>query len=70
MTSWPALIRNRIGGEDRAARSEKALEVINPHNGEVLTRLARSDLSDVHDAVAAAREAQLAWADTPAAQDP
>jgi aldehyde dehydrogenase (NAD+) len=58
----PGDVENLIGGEATPARSGRWLEKIRPADETVLCRVARSDADDVEDAVAAAREAQCAWA--------
>jgi alpha-ketoglutaric semialdehyde dehydrogenase len=71
VTSPPAtrLVANVIAGEERPAASGETFEKLAPATGEVLSRVARSDRRDVEAAVAAAREAQPAWAsETPAAR--
>lgn len=64
VTSPPTtrLIANVIAGSERPAASGETFEKINPATGEVLSQVARSDRRDVDAAVAAAREAQPAWA--------
>ncbi|MBM4425531.1 MAG: aldehyde dehydrogenase [Chloroflexi bacterium] len=61
-------IPNWIGGQERTALSSEWFDKLNPHNGELLSRVARSRLDDVAQAVEAAKCAQPAWADTPAVQ--
>jgi aldehyde dehydrogenase (NAD+) len=61
----PTQVGNWIGGEERAAISGEVFEKINPANGEVLCRVARSNAADVIQSVAAAEGAQQAWADLP-----
>lgn len=65
---FPRLITNRIAGEDRTAVGGAELDVVNPHNGEVIARVASSGAADVAMAVDTARAAQVAWAETPAVQ--
>jgi acyl-CoA reductase-like NAD-dependent aldehyde dehydrogenase len=64
VTSPPTtrLVANVIAGEERPAASGETFEKLAPATGEVLSRVARSDRRDVEAAVAAAREAQPAWA--------
>ncbi len=59
----PADIPNLIGGEARPAMSGEWLDKHRPADGRLLCRLARSGADDVAAAVAAAREAQTAWAE-------
>jgi aldehyde dehydrogenase (NAD+) len=57
----PEFIPNYIGGKMCAALSGKQLDKYNPHSGQVLTRCARSDASDMAAAIASARSAQASW---------
>jgi aldehyde dehydrogenase (NAD+) len=59
-------IPNWIGGEERGARSGDWLDKLNPANGELIYRAARSSSADIDDAVASAKAAQTPWAETPA----
>jgi alpha-ketoglutaric semialdehyde dehydrogenase len=70
VTSPPAtrLIANIIAGEERPAAGGGTFEKVAPATGEVLSQVARSDRRDVEAAVAAAREAQPAWARTTPAE--
>ena len=70
VTSPPAtrLIANIIAGEERPAAGGGTFEKVAPATGEVLSQVARSDKRDVEAAVAAAREAQPAWARTTPAE--
>lgn len=61
----PKFIPNWINGEQLATRAEEQFEKLNPHDGQVITRVARSRAADTDDAVHAAHEAQRAWADVP-----
>ncbi len=54
---------NLVAGEARPAASGEWLEKLCPADGTSLCRVARSGPADVDAAVAAAREAQEAWAD-------
>ncbi len=65
---FPSLIPNLIAGEDVPARSGQTVEVLAPHTGKEIATLARSGKEDVDAAVAAAKAAQPAWAETPAVQ--
>lgn len=58
----PDLVPNWLNGERAQARSGAVFEKISPHNGAVLTRVARSGRDEVHAAIAAAAAAQPAWA--------
>jgi aldehyde dehydrogenase (NAD+) len=64
-TLFPSTIPNWINGEERPARSGEHLDKLNPADGTLLCRVARSGADDVRAAVQAAREAQPAWADVP-----
>jgi aldehyde dehydrogenase (NAD+) len=61
----PEQIGNQIVGSERGARADEWFEKINPHNGRVICRVARSRAQDIDDAVTAAQYAQRAWADIP-----
>ncbi len=56
-------VLNLIGGKAVPARSGAWLEKLRPADETVLCRVARSGAEDVDNAVAAAREAQPAWAE-------
>jgi aldehyde dehydrogenase (NAD+) len=56
-------VQNLIDGRLRPARSGEWLEKIRPADEGIYCRVARSGADDVADAVAAAREAQPAWAE-------
>jgi aldehyde dehydrogenase (NAD+) len=56
------LVPNVIAGEERPAASGATFEKLAPATGKVLSTVARSDAADVDAAVAAAAEAQPAWA--------
>jgi aldehyde dehydrogenase (NAD+) len=56
-------VENLVDGRHVPARSGGWLEKVRPADETVLCRVARSDASDVADAVAAARAAQPAWAE-------
>ena len=59
-------IPNWIGGEERGALSGEWFDKLNPANGELLYKAARSSSADVDNAVASAKTAQPRWAATPA----
>jgi aldehyde dehydrogenase (NAD+) len=65
---FPAIINNWISGREVPAASGKTFENLNPANGAVLCRAARSAATDVEKAVADARRAQPAWAAMPVVQ--
>jgi alpha-ketoglutaric semialdehyde dehydrogenase len=56
-------VANLIGGRTAPARSGEWLEKVRPADETLLCRVARSGAEDVADAVAAARDAQPAWAE-------
>ncbi|WP_026164008.1 aldehyde dehydrogenase family protein, partial [Cupriavidus neocaledonicus] len=60
-----AEVHHFIGGTVRRAGGQRQAEVFNPATGEVAARVALGTAQDVADAVAAARAAFPAWADTP-----
>lgn len=62
---FPTEIANWINGQERPAISGELFDKLNPANGKPMCRVARSRAEDVCQAVEAAREAQLGWADTP-----
>jgi aldehyde dehydrogenase (NAD+) len=66
--SFPTEIPNWINGQEHSTVSGELFDKLNPANGQLLNRAARSRAEDVQQAVAAARQAQPAWADTPAVQ--
>jgi alpha-ketoglutaric semialdehyde dehydrogenase len=57
-------VPNLAGGHDRPASSGSWLDKLQPADGVLLCRVARSSAADVEAAVAAAVEAQPAWAAT------
>ena len=62
---FPNELPNWIAGEETPAASGGWLDNLAPHDARVLCRYARSGAEDVDRAVAAAKAAQPAWADTP-----
>jgi len=66
--AFPAKIPNWIGGKEQPASSGRLFDKLNPTDGRLLCRAARSDEKDVARAVKAARKAQPAWANTPPVQ--
>lgn len=64
----PEKIPNWIGGGERPAKSGEWFDKLNPANGRLLARAARSRADDIADAVESARRAFPAWSDTPAVQ--
>ena len=63
--TYPSFVPNLIAGADRPAASGEQLDILSPHSGEAIGRLARSGEADVAAAVQSARSAQSAWAATP-----
>lgn len=61
----PDFVPNWIAGAETAARSGDTFQKLDPHNGTVITHVARSRAQDVDDAVQAARQAQVTWANLP-----
>jgi len=64
----PKKIPNWINGREKESSSGKLFDKLNPANGKLLCRVARSNAEDVALAVISAKQAQPAWADTPAVQ--
>lgn len=65
---FPARLGNWIGGVDTPAQSGEVFDKFSPHDGMLLCRVARSRDAEVNAAVAAAAQAQVAWAAMPAVQ--
>jgi aldehyde dehydrogenase (NAD+) len=63
-TIIPKIVPNWIDGEERPASSKRTLVKLSPASGRELCRAARSGKKDVDAAIAAARDAQPAWAET------
>jgi acyl-CoA reductase-like NAD-dependent aldehyde dehydrogenase len=57
-----------IGGKLAAASSRERIDVVNPATEEVIGQIADGGPGDVHDAVAAARDALPRWSATPPAE--
>ncbi len=64
----PNQIPNWIENQERATQANEWFDKLDPANGKLLCRVARSRHDDVLQAVEAAKKAQPAWADTPAVQ--
>lgn len=62
----PEKIPNWINGREKESSSGKLFDKLNPANGKLLCRVSRSNAEDVALAVISAKQAQPAWADTPA----
>src|SRR5512134_1999985 len=65
---FPDVIPNWVRGAQVAAVDGRTFEKRSPHDGSIVSRVARSGPPDVAAAVAAARAAQPAWADAPAVE--
>ena len=65
MTAYPSFVPNLIFGADRPAESGGQVDILSPHTGKPIGRLARSGEADVSAAIASAKGAQGAWAATP-----
>jgi aldehyde dehydrogenase (NAD+) len=63
--AYPSFVPNLIGGQESPAAAGGDLEILSPHDGREIGRLARSGPAEVESAVAAARAAQPGWAATP-----
>ena len=59
----PDTIPNQIGGVDRPACDGRTFAKVDPATGQLLCRVAQSNAEDVERAVAAAKQAQPAWAE-------
>ena len=65
---FPNLIPNWIDGDEHSARAEEWFDKLNPADGKVLARIARSRFDDIVHSVEAAKRAFLTWPETPAVQ--
>lgn len=63
--NYPQQLPNWIAGRELLAQGELLFDKLNPHDGQVIARVARSLPPDVEAAVQAARHAQPAWAAIP-----
>jgi alpha-ketoglutaric semialdehyde dehydrogenase len=61
---FPSQIPNSIGSEDRFTADGELFEKLNPHDGKLLCKVARSRADDVNAAIASARKSYPGWADT------
>ena len=61
--SIPDLIPNWIDGQEKAAHGGEVFSKLNPADGELLFKVARSRAVDIEEAVQSARKAQPRWAD-------
>jgi aldehyde dehydrogenase (NAD+) len=64
----PSEIPNWIDGQERPSIAVEWFDKLNPADGKLLCRAARSRTEDIQQAVDAAKRAQPAWAETPAVQ--
>src|SRR5687767_12334786 len=64
LASIPSVIPNQIGGEDARASDGRTFPKVDPATGRVICQVARSSAGDIAGAVACAKSAQPAWADT------
>lgn len=64
-TVVPTQIVNWIGGRELAAASGQLFDKLNPSDGRLISRVARSRTEDVENAVAIAKLAQPSWAEVP-----
>ena len=65
MSAYPSFVPNLVSGADRPAESGLQIDILSPHSGQAIGRLARSSEADVAAAVQSAKVAQAAWAATP-----
>jgi len=65
---FPTDLPNWIDGQQKPAAAGEYFDKLNPATGQLLCRVSRSRSADIQQAVAAAQQAQPAWADTPAVQ--
>jgi aldehyde dehydrogenase (NAD+) len=61
----PQQVENYINGKEVAPRRQQYFDKLNPHDGTLLSLVARSDAIDIDDAVRAATGAALAWRHMP-----
>lgn len=59
------IIENAVGGKRYISTSTRRAPVFNPATGEQSAELPLSTLSELNDAVASAKKAQVAWGNTP-----
>lgn len=65
MVNFPQQIYNWVDGQEIPAQAGAWFPKLNPHNGEILTQVARSQASDIASAVTIARSKQSAWSEIP-----
>ena len=64
----PEKISNWIGGAEHPAKAGEWFDKLDPSNGRLLTRAARSRADDIAGAVESAKRAFPSWAETPAVE--
>ncbi len=64
----PQQIPNWIAGEERLALSNEWFDKLNPADGKLLTKAARSRVADINASVETAKRAFPAWSETPGVQ--
>ena len=62
----PNQIPNWIGTQEQPTQTNEWFDKLNPANGQLLCKVARSREADIKQALEVAKKAQPAWADTPA----
>ena len=67
-TFFPEEITNWINGQEQRSDSGEMFDKLNPADGKLLCRVARSQSKDIHRAVQSATYAQPTWGATPAVQ--
>jgi len=60
----PGVVPNLVGGREVAAADGRSFSKIDPATGREICQVARSSADDIRSAVACAKAAQQAWADT------
>ena len=68
MELFPIEIPNWIDGKEKPAVSGELFDKLNPANGKLLCRVARSRAEDIRKAIEVAKLSQPTWADTPPVQ--
>lgn len=64
----PNQIPNWIGNQECATQANEWFDKLNPANGQLLYKVARSRAADIAQAIETAKKAQPTWADMPAVQ--
>ena len=60
----PEVIPNLVGGKEAAAADGRSFSKLDPATGREICQVARSGADDIGSAVACAKAAQPAWAET------